>query len=380
MILIIPFLLLEQELWDRIQSESKCCGVDGPFDYNLTKWLQSKQEQFPGGSYSQLVPKSCCRLDPVTHLTHRSHNPNSSPLFSSSSSSSSSSSFHVEQHYPTHSLHHQRHPRHHHNNHRPHPAHHKQSIHSAHSAIIRRWKRQEEDEKSAVDYDRCAESYSPDTINVYGCYDSISKWFQRTIETLSVIGFCVITFLKLCFAFILRYEIKEMIQKIQMLKGEASMTGCIPAAPLHELEAYLPRASIQQDTTFETQFVSANQCQSPPSSSVTAVPAATTQTCPSTADTQQQQQQQQNRQHRLNSRVEQVRQSSLTSASTITTTAILNSPIKSSPTSPVTTSCNNGNNNEMSTSCSSTTTSSTIKSRHRKTESSSSTAVEPSPV
>jgi hypothetical protein len=57
----------------------------------------------------------------------------------------------------------------------------------------------------------------------------------------------VITFLKMCFAFILRYEIKEMIQKIRVLKGNTAAT---PATPLHELEAYLPRPSVQQESSF----------------------------------------------------------------------------------------------------------------------------------
>lgn len=297
-------MMMLQELWDRIQSESKCCGIDGPFDYNLTKWLQDKHEEFP--SYSQLIPRSCCRLDPVTHLTHRSHYPQPSPLTSS-----------IRHH-------------HHHHSHQHH--------------VTRRH------EKSVIDFDNCVETYSSDSINVYGCYDSIFKWFQRTIETLSVIGFCVITFLKLCFAFILRYEIKEMIQKIQMLKGENAMSACggIPAAPLHELEAYLPRASIQQET-FETQLIS-NQCQSPPSSSVAIAAAQGT-----AADTQ--------RHHRINSRVDQVRQS-LTSASTITTTAILNSSPPALKSPPPAGLGNNGNNNHdliMTSSSSSTKNNRTVK-------------------
>lgn len=232
-------------------------------------------------------------MDPVTHLTHRSHYPQPSPLTSSI--------------------------RHHH--------HHHQSYHH----VTRRH------DKSAIDpFDNCVETYSSDAINVYGCYDSIFKWFQRTIETLSVLGFCVITFLKVCFAFILRYEIKEMIQKIQMLKGENGGSGSmsLPAAPLHELEAYLPRASIQQDTLLETQM---NQCQSPPSSSVTAIAAQSTAT--GAVDTHP-------RQHRINSRVDQVRHS-LTSASTITTTAIMNSSpstLKSPPPGAAVGQHNTGNN------------------------------------
>ena len=93
----------------------------------------------------------------------------------------------------------------------------------------------------------CTDSFSHETIFLFGCYDSILQWLQRTTDILSVLGFCVITFLKMCFAFILRYEIKEMIQKIRVLKGNAAAT---PATPLHELEAYLPRPSVQQESSF----------------------------------------------------------------------------------------------------------------------------------
>lgn len=91
----------------------------------------------------------------------------------------------------------------------------------------------------------CIEGYSPDQIHARGCYDPVLQWLQRSADLLSVLGFCVIAFLKLCFVCILKYEIKEMIQKIQVLKGNANEMG---SSPLHELEAYLPRPSIQQDS------------------------------------------------------------------------------------------------------------------------------------
>lgn len=90
---------------------------------------------------------------------------------------------------------------------------------------------EEEQESAKVDSQRiwsangdifdsnCVSTYSHESIHVYGCYDSIFKWIQRTTDTLCVLGFCVISFLKVCFACILRYEIKEMIQKIQSLKA-----------------------------------------------------------------------------------------------------------------------------------------------------------------
>lgn len=49
-------------------------------------------------------------------------------------------------------------------------------------------------------------------------------WLRSTADILFVIGYCVIAFLKLCFLGILRYEIKEMIQKIKLLQNEMSNT------------------------------------------------------------------------------------------------------------------------------------------------------------
>lgn len=51
-----------------------------------------------------------------------------------------------------------------------------------------------------------------------GCDESLLKWLRRTADLLFVLGFCVIAFTKLCFLGILRYEIREMIQKIRLLR------------------------------------------------------------------------------------------------------------------------------------------------------------------
>ncbi|XP_052890031.1 uncharacterized protein LOC128298322 [Anopheles moucheti] len=58
-----------------------------------------------------------------------------------------------------------------------------------------------------------------------GCADRIVSWLRHTADILFVLGYCVIAFLKLCFLGILRYEIKEMIQKIKLLQTE--MAGAI---------------------------------------------------------------------------------------------------------------------------------------------------------
>ncbi len=53
-----------------------------------------------------------------------------------------------------------------------------------------------------------------------GCYDKVVSWLRSTADILFVLGYCVIAFLKLSFLGILRYEIKEMIQKIKLLQTE----------------------------------------------------------------------------------------------------------------------------------------------------------------
>lgn len=146
-----------QDLWDSIQSESQCCGIDGPFDFNTSTLIGKEYEILVSG---QLIPKSCCRMNtailPNEHLSIK--------------------------------------------------------------------------HKCVTDY---------------GCYDHIHHWLQHSADLLSVLGFCVISFIKICFLCILRYEIKEMIQKIKVLKGMAET----PPVPVHDLEVYLPRPSVQQDST-----------------------------------------------------------------------------------------------------------------------------------
>ncbi|XP_015516515.1 uncharacterized protein LOC124301757 [Neodiprion virginianus] len=60
--------------------------------------------------------------------------------------------------------------------------------------------------------DTCQQPYSK------GCDESLLRWLRRTADLLFVLGFCVIAFTKLCFLGILRYEIREMIQKIRLLR------------------------------------------------------------------------------------------------------------------------------------------------------------------
>lgn len=63
-----------------------------------------------------------------------------------------------------------------------------------------------------------------------GCAEKLDTWMRSTASILIVIGYCVIAFLKLTFLGILRYEIKEMIQKIKLLQTELA-TSILGAAP-----------------------------------------------------------------------------------------------------------------------------------------------------
>ena len=186
-------------MWDNLQKETHCCGVDGPYDFmNMTqKFLEqeesqeidkNKQHNYKHHHYHKAnkpkVPKSCCQtLKPNEFNT-----------------------------------------------------------------ILPK------DSYSLSFQNNCNYNYDAELIYVYGCYDQVYEWLHYFASVLLVLGFCVISFVKLCFLCILRYEIKEMIQKIKVLKGmEDNATHAIP---VHDLEAYLPRPSIvQQDSSTSQQIL-----------------------------------------------------------------------------------------------------------------------------
>lgn len=143
-----------QLLWDRLQSEAGCCGVDSPRDFAGSEWLR-RERQDPL-QQRQLVPRSCCRLQ-------------QRPQFRE-----------------------------------PEPL-----------------------NASCVESDR-----NPALIHVPGCYEAVHRWLTHAANLLAVLGFCVIAFLKLCFLGILRYEIREMIQKIKVLREMSEAPGLLdPGGP-----------------------------------------------------------------------------------------------------------------------------------------------------
>lgn len=87
----------------------------------------------------------------------------------------------------------------------------------------------------------CAPRSYYDHASIYtrGCQTAIENWIESSMNVLFVAGVCVLCFVKLCSLFMLRFEIREMIHKIRVLKGMATEYNA-----LQDLEAYLPRPSV----------------------------------------------------------------------------------------------------------------------------------------
>ncbi|XP_035211655.1 CD151 antigen-like [Stegodyphus dumicola] len=178
-----------QLLWDRLQSETECCGVEGPKDFGSSEWLQKQDSTIR----KQVVPRSCCRMQ-------------QRPSFRE-----------------------------------PEPL-----------------------NVSCVESDR-----NPALIHLPGCYEAVHRWLQHAADLLSVLGFCVIAFLKLCFLGILRYEIREMIQKIKVLRDMSESPGLLdPSGPASLLPGPAMAAKLrrQRSSTDQKQPPNGNNNEAEPSS------------------------------------------------------------------------------------------------------------------
>lgn len=93
--------------------------------------------------------------------------------------------------------------------------------------------------------DTCQQPYSR------GCDESLLRWLRETSDRLFVFGFCVVAFTKLCFLGILRYEIREMIQKIRMLREPPPPATTFAQPPFSQVmsEATTNNGSIVRRTT-----------------------------------------------------------------------------------------------------------------------------------
>lgn len=64
-----------------------------------------------------------------------------------------------------------------------------------------------------------------------GCEQHLIAYLRSTASLLAILGYCVLAFLKLCFLGILRYEIREMIQKIRILRTELELPNANGSVP-----------------------------------------------------------------------------------------------------------------------------------------------------
>jgi hypothetical protein len=161
--------------WDELQREARCCGVVGPRDFLAlvptgTNHTSILPPVGPGGGQwwwwrvkdgdLTIVPESCCRTLPQHDSARTTVSPSTPSSIRRINDSTSSSN-------------------------------------------------------------RDDSSLSKCEVFPVGCEEHLLNWLRRSADILFVIGYCVVAFIKLCFLGILRYEIREMIQKIKLMQVES---------------------------------------------------------------------------------------------------------------------------------------------------------------
>lgn len=155
------------ELWDRLQSEGKCCGVMGPQDFSTMVTNRS-------------IPTSCCSSGDLAEQISVSRRPLASAVVFRNDDLSAQQKTNLSDIADT------------------------------------AWSHVVSENRESKSIPSCKAVFPQ------GCTDRIVTWLKNTADILFVLGYCVIAFLKLCFLGILRYEIREMIQKIKLLQNEMS--------------------------------------------------------------------------------------------------------------------------------------------------------------
>ena len=229
-----------RKLFDDLQKDSQCCGVNGPLDYNQTWWLQVSDRYFDdyealfndtsvpnkksnvslpvavAGNDTEddldqndvLLPWSCCVPDKLDEFVAATAAMMEEPVAMANSIRGRLLAKSKDKKKT---------------NTKPEEKRRRKKIKHHHKL----------EEPVFVPGLWC--TYSPYRTAQWhhhqGCSRALTNWFSSSADSLLVIGFCVIGFLKFTFLAILHYEIREMIQKIQMLENETNqMNGALATA------------------------------------------------------------------------------------------------------------------------------------------------------
>ena len=200
-----------RRLWDSLQQDSQCCGVGDPTDFNTTWWqtrifksLDPRDEEEAAFRKTEdiLLPWSCCvpnaqglEVQPALANTIRGR------LLAKSREDEEKKEAEEQAELDLGAVT------------TPSPP----KLHSYSPEIMieegpiiepNTWCRYSSSARAKWHFHR-------------GCEGPLREWLDGSADALFVIGFCVIGFLKFTFLGLLRFEIKEMIQKIKVLKTEA---------------------------------------------------------------------------------------------------------------------------------------------------------------
>lgn len=176
------------ELWDRLQVEENCCGVLGPHDYSL--------------QLNRSYPASCCGPEVFDAVARKPFA--SAVVFRTTTFNNSAAELVGANANPNLTMD-------------------GGSTHLGLNHIL----------AMATAKQEVVRNITPLCQNAHqtGCVDRLASWLKSRADILFVLGYCVIAFLKLSFLGILRYEIREMIQKIKLLQTEMANNLCSDTEP-----------------------------------------------------------------------------------------------------------------------------------------------------
>jgi len=190
--------------WDQLQGDHMCCGVAGPLDFNELDRIFSNRTNVRYDAevkFTGSVPLSCCKI-----VKEEKEEENLTPEIEEIDQKQQAPMTTLQQRLMNK------------NNLSG-----KNSVPEKNNLTDKNKKRENRSIETRLLMETCA-GVNGTSLNVNyfrpGCEQKLRKWLTDGAHILGVLGYCVIAFLKVCFLGILRYEIREMIQKIRMIQKE----------------------------------------------------------------------------------------------------------------------------------------------------------------